>query len=565
MKKVSVDDKVEEKAALRQRAEERVEKRQNESPANGLDHERQRMSHELEVYQIELEMQNDELRATRRELEAGLARYTELFDFAPLGYATLDEQEVIRAINLAGARLLGRNRKELVGKTFGFFLNVDQHVLFRALLNKARQSETTESAELIMHEVQATPLYLNISASVLSNPDRRILLAFEDITERTLRQERLIATEQALCDANMRTNEFLATLSHELRNPLAPIRNSLFLLKRVAPGSDKAQTAQTVIERQVTHLTRLVDDLLDMTRIVRGKVQLQREVLDLGPLVSSTVEDYRLNFDRSGIVVAHRCDPEPFFVDADAARLIQVVTNLLGNAEKFTPRGGRVDVTLQRAGAKVVLNVRDTGVGITADVMGSLFEPFAQAPQTMERSRGGLGLGLATVKGLVELHGGTVTISSPGLGEGTLVSVMLPLVEVSTAIVATAHAPQASNRRVLVIEDNDDAAETLRDALELCGHVVEVAYDGPSGIEAALRFLPDVVICDIGLPQMDGYQVAQVLRAKPELERTYLVAMSGYAAPDDVDRAQKAGFDKHLAKPFTMDDINRVLCDARLA
>jgi CheY-like chemotaxis protein len=374
-----------------------------------------------------------------------------------------------------------------------------------------------------------------------------------------MREERLTTTERALRQANLRTTEFLATLSHELRNPLAPIRNSLFLLERTEPGSDMARKAQAVIGRQVTHMTRLVDDLLDITRITRGKVQLQRERIEFGEIVRRTVEDHRLSFEDSGIHVECRIDSGPFWVDADPARLIQVLTNLLGNAEKFTPRGQRVVVTLQQAHTKLLLDVRDTGVGIASDVLQHLFEPFAQAPQTMDRSRGGLGLGLATVKGLVELHGGTVTISSDGQDKGTSATVLLPLAQAASQVAVIAQKVPDCTRRVLIIEDNEDAAKTLRAALTMCGHEVEMAYDGSSGIKLARSFGPEVVICDVGLPLMDGYEVAQALRAMPSMRGVYLVALSGYAASEDVARAMAAGFDKHVAKPLSVEAIDRIV------
>lgn len=399
-------------------------------------------------------------------------------------------------------------------------------------------------------------------ATVLSHSRNTIMLAFEDITERKMREEQLANTEQALRDANVRTTEFLATLSHELRNPLAPLHMSLFLLEQAQPGSDTARKAQAVIGRQVSHLTRLVDDLLDITRITHGKVQLQRQQVEFGDLVRRTVDDHRLSFDAHGIHLVCRFDAGPFWVDADPVRLIQVITNLLSNAEKFTPRGKEVTVTVQQAYGRVLLQVRDTGVGIPSNVLEHLFEPFAQAPQTMERSRGGLGLGLATVKGLVDLHGGSVSISSDGQDKGTAVTVLLPLVAPPPEVTVISDKSSQRVRRVVIIEDNKDAAITLRDALTLCGHQVEVAYEGLSGIELAQRFLPEVVICDIGLPQMDGYEVAKTLRKAPSLQGVYLVALSGYAASEDVARAKAAGFDKHLAKPPALDALDRLVRDA---
>jgi two-component system CheB/CheR fusion protein len=242
--------------------------------------------------------------------------------------------------------------------------------------------------------------------------------------------------------------------------------------------------------------------------------------------------------------------------------MIQALSNLLGNAEKFTQRGGRVIVSLQRDDARVLLRVRDTGVGIAGALLPHVFEPFAQAPQSNDRSRGGLGLGLAMVKGLVQLHDGTVSITSDGPGHGTEVTIALPLETAAARPAALSEPLPSRSRRVLVIEDNADAADSLRDALTVLGHVVEVAYDGPGGLALARSFRPEIAICDIGLPSMDGYAVARAFRAEPALHGVYLVALSGYAQTEDRHRAGQAGFDRHVAKPAALDKLERVLAEA---
>ncbi len=369
----------------------------------------------------------------------------------------------------------------------------------------------------------------------------------------------------ALREADRRKNEFLAMLSHELRNPLAPIRNSLYILDRAAPGGEQARRAHRVIDRQTAHMARLIDDLLDVTRISHGKISLQRERLELGELVQRTIEDHRSLFQDSGISLEPSLPDERLWVDGDATRLAQVVGNLLQNAAKFTGRGGSTSVTLRRDAAtgQAVITVRDTGVGLGAEMLPHLFEPFSQADRTLDRSRGGLGLGLALVKGVVELHGGTVAARSEGPGQGAEFTVRLPLQQrdLEQAEAAQVAAP-ATGRRVLLIEDNLDSAETLREALELMGHQVEVAHDGPEGIAMARRRPPEVVLCDIGLPGMDGYQVARALRADETFRGAVLVALTGYAGPDDQQRAARAGFWMHLAKPPSMAELEEVLATA---
>jgi two-component system CheB/CheR fusion protein len=314
------------------------------------------------------------------------------------------------------------------------------------------------------------------------------------------------------------------------------------------------------VERQVAHLTRLVDDLLDAARIARGRIRLHRMPVELGGLVLGTVEDHRPTFDDAGIALETHLPPEPCWVDVDATRIAQVLGNLLGNAAKFTAPGGRVEITLRRERDAAAVTIRDTGVGIAPEVRERLFEPFAQAPQTLDRTLGGLGLGLATVKGLVELHGGTVALSSGGTGCGAEFTVRLPPTAAPAARgreVARSTAPRAL--RVLVIDDNQDAASTLQQVLALAGHEARIAFDGARGVALARAFAPDVVLCDIGLPGMDGYAVARALRGDPVTRDARLLALTGYARPDDLRRAAEAGFDRHLSKPLGIDALVQAL------
>jgi two-component system CheB/CheR fusion protein len=368
--------------------------------------------------------------------------------------------------------------------------------------------------------------------------------------------------QEALSDADRQKNAFLAILSHELRNPLAPIKNSLLILERAPPGGEQAKRAHAVIARQVQQLTRLVDDLLEVTRITRNKIQLQREHLDLNALVRGTLEDHRPSFENNEVRLELTVSPTPVFVDGDRNRIAQIVGNLLQNAVKFTERGGRtvVEVSADAATARATLRVADTGAGLAPEMLERLFQPFMQADNTLDRSKGGLGLGLALVKSLAELHGGEVWAHSEGVGRGAEFVVRLPLAPERPSL-PTPVRPDgvAPNRRVLVIEDNVDAANSLREVLELRGHQVAVAYSGPEGIERSRELRPEVVLCDIGLPGMDGYGVAQALRSDPALGSTFLVAVSGYARADDVQRAYAAGFERHISKPLTLRVLEEVL------
>jgi PAS domain S-box-containing protein len=386
--------------------------------------------------------------------------------------------------------------------------------------------------------------------------------------ERMHAQQALRVANEQLVEADRRKNDFLAMLSHELRNPLAPIRNSLYIIERVAPDSDQARRALTVIGRQVEHLSHLVDDLLDVTRISRNKVRLECQVLEFNDLVYRAVEDHRPLFDKNEVQVEVRLAPERVHVNADGIRLMQVIGNLLQNAAKFTGRGGRVtvSVSIDPTERRATVSVSDTGVGISSELLGRLFQPFMQADSTLDRSKGGLGLGLALVKGLVELHGGDVRVQSDGPGKGAEFIVRLPLsLDGVAAVEASATRVHRAGRRVLIIEDNIDAADSLREALEFGNHTVEVAYNGPDGLAIARHFSPEVVLCDIGLPDMNGFEGARAFRADNALKNAFLVALSGYALPEDMQRTSEAGFEKHLAKPPSLDKLEELLAQVPAA
>ncbi len=397
-----------------------------------------------------------------------------------------------------------------------------------------------------MHQAQARARKSEMSAQ-LANLRQRDL-------------EALRASEERLREEDRRKDEFLGVLSHELRNPLTPIRNSLYILERATPGGEQARRARDVIDRQVAHLAQLVDDLLDVTRISRGKIRLQRRRLDLVELVRRAVEDHRTLLAEREVAVD--IPGEPVWVDGDPTRLAQAIGNLLQNTAKFTPEDGKVHVSLRTGEAMAIVDVADTGLGIDAETFKRLFEPFAQADRSLARSQGGLGLGLALVKGMVDLHGGRVSAQSDGPGHGARFTIRLPLdVREVVALEAASSRPGAAGaRRILIIEDNKDAAQTLSEVLELLGHQVEVAYDGATGLAKARQRRPELVICDIGLPgDLDGYAVARALRADPTTASVHLVALTGYAKPEDQRRARAEGFDAHMSKPPDLAALQRLL------
>jgi signal transduction histidine kinase len=374
-------------------------------------------------------------------------------------------------------------------------------------------------------------------------------------------EQRHRALAEALRESDRHKTEFLASLSHELRNPLAAIHDSLVVLTQAPADSEQARSAREVQRRQLDHLVRLVDELLDLTRISRGKITLKRSPVELRDLVGRTCEDHRALLGRRQISLEVHLPPDPIWIDADPTRISQVLGNLLQNAAKYTPQGGLAAVSLSVEGGQAELRVRDDGIGLEADLLASLFEPFVQGERGLARNGGGLGLGLALVKGLVELHGGAVRAESPGPGGGSQFVVSLPLGQkrLPAPRPETRAAPEVRSRTILVVEDYADAAQSLSDVLSLKGHRVQVVTTGREGIARALETAPEFVLCDIGLPDVDGYEVARTLRADPRLRSTVLVALSGYAQAEDRKRAAQAGFDAHLPKPAPLDELTRLL------
>ena len=370
--------------------------------------------------------------------------------------------------------------------------------------------------------------------------------------------------EEELRESGAAKDRFLNMLAHELRNPLAAVSNALQVLRGSTPGQLPWERAMQIIERQVRHQAQILNDLLQVSRLTRGTIELRLGLVDLRKLVEDTAEDQRSAFEQAGLSLHLDLPAGPVWTQGDPTQLTVALSNLLGNALKFTDTGGRVDVSLVRENERDAVTVRDTGIGLDPEMLSRVWDVFSQADQSLERRRGGLGLGLPLVKGLIELHGGEVRAESAGIGQGSSFTILLPG-DGDHDAPAPAPAPsiaepaQPGSLRILVIEDNVDAADTLRDLLELFGHQVEVAYTGSQGIEAAHRFHPEVVLCDIGLPGMDGYAVARQLRKDPATASVRLVALTGYGRDTDRQLAEEAGFDVHLVKPVAPDELRRRL------
>jgi signal transduction histidine kinase/CheY-like chemotaxis protein/CHASE3 domain sensor protein/HAMP domain-containing protein len=427
--------------------------------------------------------------------------------------------------------------------------------------------DSNEHLQLQSEELQAQNEEIQAQNEELQVQAEELHVQHEEIQQRTRQLEQqgadLRAHAARLSEADQHKNDFLGVLAHELRNPLAPMVTSLYLLRHLPPDSDGVARAYAVIDRQVRHLSRLTDDLLDVTRISRGKVTLQRELLNLEDVLRDCVEDQHDAVQLRHLALHVETSQEPVWVDGDRTRLCQVLNNLLSNAVKFSAHGSTVSVRLTAEDQDAVLEVSDEGQGIAPELLQDIFQPFTQGAVRATEPNTGLGLGLALVKALVDLHGGTVEAHSEGPGQGASFVVRLPrraaAAAVTSDIVITHPAPPS--HRILIIEDNVDAAITLGEALRLQGHEVDVTHEGADGIERALSFQPDIILCDLGLPGLNGYDIARRLREEERLRSTRLVAVSGYAAEHDRARAVAAGFDRHLAKPLTVERLAATLRD----
>ena len=384
-------------------------------------------------------------------------------------------------------------------------------------------------------------------------------------TNRALHREVAERTraEQALQEADRNKDEFLAMLAHELRNPLAPIHNALQLM-RMQPSAGQSQWAQEVIQRQLAYLTRLVDDLLDVSRITRGKIALTREPMEVATLLTRALETIDPLLRERGHTLTLQVPPEPLQVDGDPTRLTQALGNVLGNAAKYTERGGRIDLICERHGAEVEIRVRDNGIGIPAELLPRIFDLFTQLDHRTDHSAGGLGIGLALVRRLVEMHGGSITALSAGAGAGSEFVIRLPLLrdEVMRGHDAPPepdHDTPATPRRILLADDNPDALESLATVLRLRGHEVYSARNGAAALETAARHMPEVALLDIGMPLVDGYEVARRIRSQEWGKAITLVALTGWGQESDRRRSQEAGFDAHLVKPLDLDKLAAVL------
>jgi signal transduction histidine kinase len=441
-----------------------------------------------------------------------------------------------------------------------------------SLIRKRRKSARTPIIFLtaFVDDVHAAQGYATGAVDYLLTPVMpeilkakvRVFIELSQMRHQAAMQAEERARRHIAEESERRKDAFLGMLAHELRNPLGPIRNAVNLLQQMGPDTPRLVHLRDIIDRQVTHMTRLVDDLLDSTRLARGKILLRKERCDLVRIVRQTVDDYRNIFEQGKLTLDLDLPDAPVWVQGDPTRLVQMVGNLLHNAQKFTGGGGTVTVRVWQDSRKksAAVSVSDTGIGIDAQMLPNVFDIFSQADQGLDRTRGGLGLGLSLVRGLADLHSGEVTAESEGLGKGARFTIRLPAEEAAEQLEEIAEEPDApARRRILIIEDNLDAAETTKMLLEREGHDVRTAYTGADGLEAARQFMPQVILCDIGLPGVDGYQVARTMRRDQGFGTPFIVALTGYGRDQDRRLAQEAGFDMHLTKPIDMSSLRAAL------
>ncbi|OON62962.1 diguanylate cyclase [Massilia sp. KIM] len=429
-----------------------------------------------------------------------------------------------------------------------------------------RVAATGEPVRFV-NEVAELGRWYDVYAARVDPPEaRRVAIMFTDITDRRRSEEALRKMAADLAEANRLKTEFLATLAHELRNPLAPIRSGLQLIRRAPDDAQAVARVHEIMERQLGHLVHLVDDLLDVARITRGQIQLKRERIDLAAVLQSAVETSMPQIEAARHHLDLRLPGEPLLLEADPTRLTQVVSNLLNNAARYTPRGGKIVLAAERDGAQAVIAVSDNGIGIPPDKLEDVFQMFTQVGQGQHPGggAGGLGIGLSLVRSLVELHGGSVTAASAGTKAGSVFTVRLPIGAAGTApeapaAPADAAAVEGRGLTVLVVDDNRDAAETLSALLNLLGHSAPVANDGHQALRMLPGLQPQVVFLDLGMPGLSGYEVAAAIRADPRYAGLKLVALTGWGAEADRTRTAQAGFDMHLTKPATLDAIQEVL------
>jgi PAS domain S-box-containing protein len=511
--------------------------------------------------------------AARHAAERSEARFRRLAESNLIGVSFSDANGKISYANDACLHLLGYTRDDVrQGRLRWDALSVPEESGRDEMARLELQRKgvcTAFEREYVRKDGSRAPVLWG--AAFLDDSRQELVSFLVDLSERKRLEEELHRRVGQLAEADRSKDEFLAMLAHELRNPLAPVRNALQIMKQPGASGIILERMRAMIERQVLHLARLVDDLLDVSRITRGKITLKKEPVDLAAVVGRAVETCQALIEARRHQLTVSLPEAPVRLSGDPTRLEQVLTNLLNNAAKYTEEGGRIWLTAVREGSEAVLRVKDTGIGMDPKMLPKVFDLFVQAERRSDRSQGGLGIGLTLVRRLVEMHGGSVQALSPGLRQGSEFLVRLPVLVDQPPGNGVGAAPDGTElpapapRRILVVDDNADSAESLATLLRLAGHEVRVAYGGREALEIAQAVKPQVVLLDLGMPGMDGYEVARHLRQQPGMGGALLVAVTGWGQEEDRRRSKTAGFDQHLVKPVEPAALQDVLAHAQAA
>jgi PAS domain S-box-containing protein len=504
-------------------------------------------------HETEIEAAGESLARSERDL-------ADFFDNASVGLHWVGPDGNILRVNQAELDLLGYTRDEYIGRHISDF-HVSQPTI-DDILERLARGEVLEDYPAQMRHKSGRVLDVLINSSVLFDDSREFIHTrcfTRDVTEQK-------QAEEALREADQRKDEFLATLAHELRNPLAPISNSLQLIKLADVEPKVAAEARDVAERQVDHMVRLIDDLMDLGRITRNRLELRKERIDLGSVVKSVAETCREMIEKNGHELNLSLPARTVTVEADPVRITQIVTNLLNNASKFTERGGRIAVSVETDDDRALIRFKDSGIGIPKEMLDRVFEMFTQVDRSLERTRSGLGIGLSLTKRLVELHGGEISASSEGPAMGSEFVVELPLAvgmeaEVEAEPAAADTDADTSKRRILVVDDNADSAASLAMLLKIHGNDTQVASDGAEAFAKASDYKPDVIILDIGMPGMNGYETCKLIRSEDWGKDVLVIAMTGWGQDEDRRRSAEAGFDFHMVKPIDHSKLLALLAD----
>ncbi len=501
----------------------------------------------------------------RKASEVALAHLAAIVESSDDAIVSKSLDGIIRSWNSGAQRLFGYSPTEAIGNSITLIIPLDRLDEERAILARISKGERVEHFETVRVARDGRKIDISLTISPIRDSSGRIVGASKvarDITDRR-------HAEAARVEADQRKDQFIALLAHELRNPLAPLRNGLQVIKLAGHDPNAVAQAGEMMDRQLEHMVRLIDDLLDISRITQNKMELRRAAVLLTDVISSAVETVRPAIEKAGHQFTVSLPKEEIVLDADLTRLAQVFGNLLTNSTKFTSSGGQIWLTAERQGNEAVVSVKDTGIGIPTESLPNIFDMFSQVGRSVDPSAGGLGIGLALVKALVEMHGGTVRAESEGPGKGTIFTVRIPALATATdtpeASVGGGTPATGTRQRVLVADDSQDSAISMGMLLKLLGNDVRVAHDGAEAVAIAETFRPEVILMDLGMPELNGYEATQRIRQESWGKGIIIIALSGWGQDRDRVRSRDAGCDGHLVKPVTLPDLENLLKELKAA